>query len=61
MGEGAGMNEVKFRKAPPGVTLIVTIKPTHEWRLRRWLATRLIALAAHILGCGIEFESEGKG
>jgi hypothetical protein len=37
-----------------GVTLQVTFVEIPSFRVRKWIATKLIRLAAIILGCGIE-------
>lgn len=37
-----------------GVTLQVTFVEIPSFRVRKWIATKLIHLAAIILGCGIE-------
>lgn len=40
------------------MTIEVTIKKQREMRIRLWIATRLIILAAFITGMGIEFGDE---
>lgn len=46
----------KMRKAPEGLVLTVRIVETPEFKIRKWVAVRLIALAALVLGCGLEVE-----
>lgn len=48
----------RLNKFPPNATLHVTIVSTQEFRLRIWIAKRLICLAAWVLGCGIEVKNE---
>lgn len=36
----------------------ITFIDTRKARFRRWLAVRLITMAARVLGCGIEFVNE---
>jgi hypothetical protein len=38
------------------MTLVVKMTRTREMRIRLWIATRLIILAAWVTGMGIEFE-----
>jgi len=45
--------EYKLRR-PPMATVIVTVKKTREYRLRVWLALKLISLAARILDWRLE-------
>ena len=41
------------------VTVTVQIKPVHWFTLFRiWLATRIVALAAWVMGCGFEVEED---
>lgn len=49
---------VKVRKFPSSAKLYVTIIETKEFRLRVWIAKRLIRLAAWVMGCRIEVKSE---
>ena len=44
----------KMRKALPQTVLTVRIVETPEFKVRKWVATRLIMLAAWVLGCGIK-------
>lgn len=46
----------ELRKAPDGTVLTVRIVQTVEYKFRKWVAVRLIALAAWVLGCGLEVE-----
>lgn len=48
--------EVNINRLMPHITLHVHIAGLGEFRARRWLAIRLIRLAAHILGCDIKVE-----
>lgn len=48
--------DYKLRKLPPQVTLTVRIVEMKEYMIRKWIAVRLIKLAALILGCGIVVE-----
>ena len=50
--------ECDLRKMDKRVTIIVRI--TREARLRVWLASRLIRLAALVLGCGVRVEEEER-
>jgi hypothetical protein len=50
------MVDIKMRKIPNSVTLKVKVSATKEMRVRMWFATKLIVLAATVLGCNIEFE-----
>jgi hypothetical protein len=43
-----------MRKLGHNVTMTITFRLTQEWKVRKWLATQLIKLAALILDCGIE-------
>lgn len=42
------------------VTLTVTIVETPGFRVRRWLAVRLMALAGLLLGCDVEFVAAAR-
>lgn len=44
----------RIRKAPDGTVITVRIVETPEFKVRKWVATKLIILAAWVLGCGIE-------
>jgi hypothetical protein len=48
----------EIRRMPKNVTLKVMLIETREWHLRRWIAIKLIHLAAIVLGCGIEFKEQ---
>ena len=37
------------------VTIEVVVRTTRRYRLRKWLAIRLLVIAAFLLDCGIEF------
>jgi hypothetical protein len=45
-----------LRKLSKHVTLNVTMHLTREYKLRRWIATKLILLACLVLGCGIKID-----
>jgi hypothetical protein len=36
--------------------MVVDFKLTRQFKIRSWIASRLIILAALILGCGIEID-----
>jgi hypothetical protein len=55
MTEPVQINVNKFTKR---FTMVVTVHETRRFRLRKWLALRLIRLAAWVLGMGIEVRSE---
>ena len=44
---------VPITKLMAGVTMELRITGMKAWTLRRWLAIRLIGLAASLLGCAI--------
>jgi hypothetical protein len=49
----------KFHRfEPKSVEMTVTVIYTNEWKIRKFIATNLIKLAATILGCGIKIEHE---
>ncbi len=47
-------NEVTLdiEKIMPEVKMIITIKESYRFRFKKWIAIKLMILAAHILGCG---------
>ena len=47
---------MKIRKFKKNVILKVPLKPTSGFKLRIFLAIKLITLAALILGCGIKVQ-----
>ena len=47
---------IPIKKLTDNFTMIVTFHETKEWKIRKWIAEKLIVLAARVLGCGIEFE-----
>ena len=49
-----------FRRVPKDVTLVLEFHVTREWKVRYWIAVRLLRLAALVLGCGIEIENEDE-
>jgi hypothetical protein len=52
----ASMNDIKIKKLKEDTVLKVRIIVTKEFRLRMWLALKLMRLSSFILGCGIEVE-----
>ena len=46
---------LEHRKLPRGAVLTVEIVETREWKVRLWVAQKLLVLAAMVLGCRIEF------
>lgn len=50
--------EYKLRKMTPEITMVVRIVETKEFVVRKWIAARLICLAARVLGCLWEIETE---
>lgn len=51
--------KVKVRRLPKEIKLNVTVVTTREFRARKWIAVKLIVLAARVLGCSINIE-DGK-
>ena len=49
------IGEIDMVKVAGQMTIKVTYKRVREMRIRLWMATRLIILAAIITGMGIEF------
>ena len=43
-----------FRELPKDITLVVEFHETWEWKVRQWVAVKLIWLATWVLGCGVE-------
>ena len=39
------------------MVMVVTIHESTPYRVRKWIAVRLLWLAAWVLGCGIEVEA----
>lgn len=48
------VSTIPIRRLDKKSTLTVRIQVTREFRVRAWLAARLITLAARILGCGVD-------
>lgn len=48
-------------KLDKNVTLAVEIRETPNFKIRKWIATRLLVLAALVLGCNLEIEDGEKG
>lgn len=46
----------QFRKFDHRATMTVKLIVTREYKIRKFIATALIKLAARILGCGIKFD-----
>jgi hypothetical protein len=53
-------HKVWLHKFNPQITLTVEIRLSRRFRLRKWLALRLIWLATLILGCGLEVEESDR-
>lgn len=51
---------IPIRKFTDDFTITVTFHETNEWKIRKWIAAKLIVLAARILGCGIKFEGKDE-
>jgi len=51
---------IKLGRFNQNVTMKVDLMLTREFRVRACLATRLIWLAAWILGCELEVNKEGR-
>lgn len=51
-------NPINLRKFGKSVEIEISFHLTKEIRFRKWLAVRLIRLAALVLGCGIKFVDE---
>ncbi len=47
---------VSMPKIMRSVTLRVNLRGVKSWRLRLWVGTRLLKLAALVIGCGIRFD-----
>ena len=47
-------SDLYLRKLSNRVTMVFTLHLTREYKLRRWIAIRLITMAAIVLDCGIE-------
>lgn len=50
----------KLKKLTKETTLTIEFELTREFVIRKWIAVRLIILAAWILGCGVEVIKENK-
>lgn len=50
------MKPVRINHFEKDVTMVVKFQLTREFYIRKWIATRLIVLAAKVLNCGIKFE-----
>jgi hypothetical protein len=55
---GLAYNYKFHRFEPKSVEMKMTLIYTNEWKIRKFIATKLIILAATILGCGIKIEHE---
>ena len=48
--------ELTLMKPLENAKLTVTVNMTRQFRVRLWLGTTLLVLAARVLGCAIEFK-----
>jgi hypothetical protein len=48
------MADIKLRQLGEDSIIKVKVVITKEFKLRLWIALKLIALASFVLGCGIE-------
>ena len=53
------LRPVKVSDALREITLEVKIVGFRSWRIRLWIGTRLLQLAAWVIGCGIKIETTG--
>jgi hypothetical protein len=51
------VHDISMSKVVRGITLHVRITGMAVAKARIWLGTRLIVLAAYIIGCGVEVET----
>ena len=50
------MADINFKKFSKGTTITFTYRFTNEWKIRKWIAVRLLVMAARIMGVdNIEF------
>jgi hypothetical protein len=54
------MAELNFNSKQNGLAFIVTIKRYNQWRVRLWLAMKLIRFAAWIAWVDIEINDEAR-
>lgn len=52
------VGEIDVVEVAGQMTIHVTYKRVREMRIRMWIATRLVLLAALVTGMGIEFEDD---
>lgn len=52
--------DMTVNKLNKNITLIVNVKTSRQFLVRKWIAGQLIKLAARILGCGIEINTENE-
>lgn len=57
-GQMATVTSYELRKLPQDIVIEVEFHLSREFRVRRWIATRLIWLAAWVLGCGMEVRDD---
>ena len=49
-----------MERLPQDIVIEVEFHLAREFKVRRWIATQLIKLAALVLGCGIEIGGDGE-
>ena len=49
--------DLRIRRLNQNAVMNITLHYTREWRVRQWVALRLIALAARVLGCGVDIRA----
>jgi hypothetical protein len=52
--------DVEFNGLDGRVAIIVHVKPTHRFLVRKWIALRLIWLASVLVGAEFEVEDEDE-
>ena len=50
--------EIKVSEALKEITIEVKIVGFRSWRVRLWIGTQLLQLAAWVIGCGIDIETK---
>lgn len=50
---------ISMRRVWRDVTMTVRLTGTRQFAVRQWMAVRLMALSALVLGCHIQVEFEG--
>ena len=51
---------IGIKKVPNNITVEVEFYLTQEFRLRQFIATQLMKLAAKVLGCKVKFRSTNE-